>query len=139
MQKLGFQIAPSEVFTSLSAAKCLIEKEHLRPLLFLEDVALEDFRDIDQTNPNAVVVGLAPSRFQFDNLNKAFRLLLDGAKLIAIHKGRYYKRKDGLSLGPGPFVEALQFAADVKFIRNRFQADVVGKPERNFFLSALES
>ena len=28
------------------------------------------------------------------------RLLIDGAPLIAIHKARYYKRKDGLALGP---------------------------------------
>ena len=30
-----------------------------------------------------------------------FRLLLEGAPLIAIHKARYFKRKDGLYLGPG--------------------------------------
>ena len=30
-----------------------------------------------------------------------YRLLLDGGQLIAIHKARYYKTKDGLNLGPG--------------------------------------
>ena len=59
-----------------------------------------------------------------------FRLLLDGAPLIAIHKARYYKRKDGLALGPGPFVTALEYATDSK-------ATVVGKPEKTFFLEAL--
>lgn len=58
------------------------------------------------------------------------RLLLDGAPLIAIHKARYYKRKDGLALGPGPFVTALEYATDIK-------ATVVGKPEKTFFLEAL--
>lgn len=30
------------------------------------------------------------------------RLLLEGGPLIGIHKGRYYKKKDGLlHLGPG--------------------------------------
>lgn len=29
------------------------------------------------------------------------RLLLSGAPLVAIHKGRYYRKKDGLCLGPG--------------------------------------
>lgn len=58
------------------------------------------------------------------------RLLLDGAPLIAIHKARYYKRKDGLALGPGPFVTALEYATDTK-------AMVVGKPEKTFFLEAL--
>uniref|UniRef100_A0A8R1TYI5 Haloacid dehalogenase-like hydrolase domain-containing protein 2 n=1 Tax=Onchocerca volvulus TaxID=6282 RepID=A0A8R1TYI5_ONCVO len=132
LTKLGLDITQSEIFSSLAAAKHLIKKDNLRPMLFLENAALEDFTDVDIKKPNAVVVGLAPSKFSFASLNEAFRLLLDGAKLIAIHKGRYYKQKDGLSLGPGPFVEALEYAADVK-------SQVVGKPERAFFLAALAS
>lgn len=53
-------------------------------------------------------------------------MILDGAPLIAIHKARYYKRKDGLALGPGPFVTGLEYATDC-------QATVVGKPEKTFF------
>lgn len=53
-------------------------------------------------------------------------MILDGAPLIAIHKARYYKRKDGLALGPGPFVTGLEYATDCK-------ATVVGKPEKTFF------
>lgn len=56
--------------------------------------------------------------------------MLDGADLIAIHKGRYYSRGDGLALGPGPFVSALEYATGKT-------AKVVGKPEQSFFLSAL--
>ena len=36
------------------------------------------------------------------------RLISNGAKLIAIHKARYYKRKEGLALGPGSFKINLQ-------------------------------
>ncbi|GFO24827.1 haloacid dehalogenase-like hydrolase domain-containing protein 2, partial [Plakobranchus ocellatus] len=57
-------------------------------------------------------------------------LLHDGAQLIAIHKARYYQRKDGPALGPGPFVSALEYASDV-------EATVVGKPSENFFLSSI--
>ena len=60
-----------------------------------------------------------------------FRLLLDGASLIAIHEGRYYKRPDGLALGPGPFIKGLEYASNVK-------AKVVGKPTIGFFKAALE-
>uniref|UniRef100_A0A0R3RQQ2 Haloacid dehalogenase-like hydrolase domain-containing protein 2 n=1 Tax=Elaeophora elaphi TaxID=1147741 RepID=A0A0R3RQQ2_9BILA len=134
LTKLGLEITRSEIFTSLTAAKNLIKKDNLRPMLLLENAALEDFTDVDVDikEPNAVVVGLAPSKFTYGSLNKAFRVLLDGAKLIAVHKGRYYKQKDGLSLGPGPFVEALEYAADV-------ESQVIGKPERAFFLMALAS
>lgn len=65
------------------------------------------------------------------NISYKNRLILAGARLIAINKGRYYQRNDGPALGPGPFVTALEYATDKK-------AEVVGKPEKSFFLSALE-
>ncbi|XP_038599612.1 haloacid dehalogenase-like hydrolase domain-containing protein 2 isoform X2 [Tachyglossus aculeatus] len=99
-------------------------------MLLVDDRALPDFQGVPVNDPNAVVIGLAPEHFNYQVLNQAFRLLLDGAPLIAIHKARYYKRKDGLALGPGPFVVGLEYATDTK-------ATVVGKPERTFFLEAL--
>ncbi|CAG5867269.1 unnamed protein product [Menidia menidia] len=119
-----------EIFTSLSAARSLLERKQHRPLLLVEDSALEDFTGIDTSEPNAVVVGLAPDHFNYQTLNRAFRMILNGAPLIAIHKARYYKRKDGLALGPGPFVTGLEYATDCK-------ATVVGKPEKTFFTQAL--
>ncbi|XP_037547812.1 haloacid dehalogenase-like hydrolase domain-containing protein 2 [Nematolebias whitei] len=130
LQRLNFDLQEEEIFTSLSAARSLIEQKQHRPLLLVEDGALEDFTGIDTSEPNAVVVGLAPDHFNYQTLNKAFRMILDGAPLIAIHKARYYKRKDGLALGPGPFVTGLEYATDR-------QATVVGKPEKTFFTQAL--
>lgn len=50
---------------------------------------------------------------------------------MAIHKAKYFKRVDGLALGPGPFVTALEYASGCK-------VEVVGKPEASFFNSVLE-
>uniref|UniRef100_H2M8R5 Haloacid dehalogenase-like hydrolase domain-containing protein 2 n=1 Tax=Oryzias latipes TaxID=8090 RepID=H2M8R5_ORYLA len=130
LHRLNFDVQENEIFTSLSAARSLIEQKNHRPLLLVEDSALEDFNGIDTSEPNAVVIGLAPEHFNYQTLNKAFRMILDGAPLIAIHKARYYKRKDGLALGPGPFVTGLEYATDRK-------ASVVGKPEKTFFMQAL--
>ncbi|XP_065262109.1 haloacid dehalogenase-like hydrolase domain-containing protein 2 [Emys orbicularis] len=130
LKTLEFDIAEDEIFTSLTAARNLLEQKQVRPLLLVDDNALQDFRGIPTNDPNAVVVGLAPEHFNYQMMNKAFRLILDGAPLIAIHKARYYKRKDGLALGPGPFVTGLEYATDTK-------ATVVGKPETTFFLEAL--
>lgn len=58
------------------------------------------------------------------------RCLLNGAQLIAIHAGKYYKRSDGLALGPGCFVKGLEYSAQCK-------AELVGKPNEAFFKSAL--
>ncbi|XP_058027054.1 haloacid dehalogenase-like hydrolase domain-containing protein 2 isoform X3 [Ahaetulla prasina] len=153
LKKLEFDIKEDEIFTSLTAARNLLEQKKVRPLLMVEENALHDFtarrqmniiypllngarcfqgvlQSIDTSHPNAVVIGLAPDQFNYQTMNRAFRLVLDGAPLIAIHKARYYKKKDGLALGPGPFVTGLEYATDQK-------ATVVGKPERTFFLEAL--
>lgn len=63
---------------------------------------------------------------------KNCRHLQSGAQLIAIHAGKYYMRHDGLALGPGCFVKGLEFAAQCT-------AEVVGKPNKSFFISALGS
>jgi ribonucleotide monophosphatase NagD (HAD superfamily) len=65
-------------------------------------LSVQDFEEFDVTDPNAVVVGLAPTQFHYAALTDAFRLIKNkGAPLIAIHKARYFATKEGLSLGPG--------------------------------------
>ena len=93
LNQFNLAIDKNEIFTSLSAARQLVEKKQLRPLLFLEPEALEDFEGnfwdenvslirfkekiidlgIDTENPNSVVVGLAPSKFDYEHLNQAFK------------------------------------------------------------------
>lgn len=43
LETLGFVVAQSEVFTSLTAARRLVEESGVRPLLMLEESAKEDF------------------------------------------------------------------------------------------------
>jgi HAD superfamily hydrolase (TIGR01458 family) len=134
LKRIGFDVSSGDIYSSLSAAKQLIHKQHLRPHLMLHPDAMPDFDDVNTTNPNAVLVGLAPVSFNYNSMNEAFRLLMarPEVSLIAIHKGRFYSRgEEGLSLGPGPFVEALEYASTKK-------ATVVGKPSSSFFLGALE-
>ena len=83
---MGFKISPRQVFTSLTAARALVEREGLTPYLMLEQSALEDFAgmECDSVKPNAVVVGLAPSMFDYEHLNKAFRRVLE---IVISHYG----------------------------------------------------
>ncbi|XP_076753719.1 haloacid dehalogenase-like hydrolase domain-containing protein 2 [Xylocopa sonorina] len=132
LARLGFDIKKEEIFSSLAAARKLIVSRKLNPMLLIDPAANEDFEDLVKTDEktDAVVIGLAPDKFHYEELTKAFRLLLDGASLIAIHKARYYKRSDGLALGPGAFVTGLEYSANIK-------AEVVGKPAAEFFKAAL--
>ena len=67
-------------------------------------------------------------------MNEAFRLLINNPSmpLIAVHKAKYFADKDEeLSMGPGGFVEALEYATSTK-------ATIVGKPTKSFFELALK-
>ncbi|KAI8580556.1 hypothetical protein K450DRAFT_236192 [Umbelopsis ramanniana AG] len=125
LDALGFQVQDHEIFTSLSACRDLVVSKNLRPMLLMENAALEAFEGIDCSSPNAVVIGLAPSKFDYATLNTAFRLIMDtGAPLIAVHKARYFADKDEeLSL-------ALEYATGTT-------ATVVGKPTKSFFELAV--
>lgn len=146
---------PPQVFSSLTATRRLLEQRGLRPLLLVHPRALPDFAGLPTADPNCVVVGLAQEAFSYQNMNRAFRLLLQpgggcrqqgkreggvpcservspssrghapiclpacrpshhlcaGTQLIAVHKGQVFKEADRLSLGPGPFVLALEHAS----------------------------
>ena len=84
-----------------------------------------------EDSPDYVLVGDLGDGFTYARLNAAFRLLADGAQLLALQKNRYWRKEDGLSLDAGPFVAALEYASGKS-------ATVVGKPERDFFRLALE-
>ncbi|KFP01212.1 Haloacid dehalogenase-like hydrolase domain-containing protein 2, partial [Calypte anna] len=43
LTKLGFDIAENEIFTSLTAARNLLEQKQVWPLLLVDDKALPDF------------------------------------------------------------------------------------------------
>ncbi|CAL1539199.1 unnamed protein product [Lymnaea stagnalis] len=130
LHKIGFKVEQKDIYTSLSAARKLIDDRKLRPFFMIDRKAMEDFEGVSSEDPNVVVIGLAPDEFNYRNMNTAMRLIQSGATLIAIHKARYYKRGDGLALGPGPFVAALEYATDKT-------AEVVGKPDASFFLSSI--
>uniref|UniRef100_A0A1A9WGT8 Haloacid dehalogenase-like hydrolase domain-containing protein 2 n=1 Tax=Glossina brevipalpis TaxID=37001 RepID=A0A1A9WGT8_9MUSC len=130
---IGFQMQKDEIYSSLSAAVSYVNKNNLNPYYLVSKDARTDFPENDSKRSlDSVVVGLAPDEFYYENLNKAFNILLTtkDAKLIAIHEGKYYKRKDGLALGPGCFVKGLEYAAGVKSV-------LIGKPNEYFFKNAL--
>jgi hypothetical protein len=54
-------------------------------MLLMEDEAMEEFDGLDTQKPNAIVVGLAPSKFNYE-------------KVIAIYMQKKRKRKKNLSI-----------------------------------------
>lgn len=54
----------------------------------------------------------------------------ENSQLVAVHEGKYYKRGDGLALGPGCFTRGLEYASGKKAV-------VIGKPNAYFFRGAV--
>jgi HAD superfamily hydrolase (TIGR01458 family) len=131
LTRLGFDIAAEDVFTAPIASKQYIETNNLIPYLLIHPNLEPEFSDITG-EPNAVLVGDAGDRFNYDNMNKAFRYLLDGAILLAMGVNRYFKDGNQFSLDAGPFVHALEYASNTKAI-------VLGKPSYEFYSTAVKS
>lgn len=134
LQQLGFDISEEEV-TAPAPATCQILKERgLRPHLLIHEGVRSEFDDIDMSNPNCVVIADAGEAFSYQNMNRAFQVLmeLENPVLISLGKGRYYKETSGLMLDVGGYMKALEYACGIK-------AEVVGKPSPEFFKSALQA
>lgn len=134
LKKMGVQTDVTEMFsTCVVAARWLNQQGIQRIHLLLPKDAQEDFLDFELTdeNPEAVVVGDLGRDFDFDVLNKAFRLIKQGAQLIGLQKNRFWQTLDGLAMDAGAFVVALEYAAET-------EATIIGKPSRAYFEMAQQ-
>ena len=129
----GLEVSEDEIFSAPVAATRYLRKQgRPRVFLLLKEDAHRDFAGLEITDqqPDFVVMGDMGDEVNAALLNKAFRLLLGGAELIALQKNRYWKTAEGLTLDAGPFVVALEYATGQ-------QARVVGKPSLDFFQLAV--
>lgn len=131
--QMGFGVEEKELFTALDASKAYVTSQNGSVYTVLTDEAEAFFSDLASEHPNFVVVGDAHTNFNYDRLNQAFRHILQGAKLIAAAKNKYFQDEDNtLSLDAGGFIQALEFAAEV-------DAKIIGKPSKDFFHLAVTS
>eukprot|EP00039_Didymoeca_costata_P006955 m.94926 g.94926 ORF g.94926 m.94926 type:complete len:127 (+) comp13468_c0_seq1:291-671(+) len=65
---------------------------------------------------SALIIGLAPDQFDYGKLTSCFKLVKENnATLIALNKARYIMTEtNGLCLGAGSFVSALEYACGVE-------------------------
>ena len=94
--------------------------------LILAEAAQADYPPSIDEKPEAIVIGDIGNEWDYDLLNSLMNQILEGAELIALHKGRYFQTEKGLMLDSGAFVAALEHATGKK-------AHVVGKPNPAFF------
>jgi HAD superfamily hydrolase (TIGR01458 family) len=139
LRDLGFALDTAELETTpLAAGRVLAGKR----VLALTAEAIHDdlaaFVDLVDANVDVVLVGGAEETgdtdrmYAYQSLDQAFRELLGGARLVALHKNRWWQTAAGPRLDGGAYVAALEYAAGVT-------AEIVGKPSAAYFESALAS
>ena len=134
LSRLGFEVRGDELVTPAALARRHCERAgHARVALIMNEDVKADFAGLEETGerPDAVIMGDLGEAFGFSILNRAFRMVIDGAELVALQKNRFWLTETGLSLDAGPFVAAIEYAAGV-------EATVVGKPTASFFELVLD-
>tara|TARA_R110002096_G_scaffold4493_16_gene20925 strand:+ start:25689 stop:26465 length:777 start_codon:yes stop_codon:yes gene_type:complete len=136
LERLGFEIASEEVFTAVTATRLFLQFQ-AKPAtihLLVRDSVRPEFEAFpqDQTPADFVIVGDIGAAWSYELMNDAFRHLLAGAELIAMHKNRFFQDETGLTLDIGAFVAGLEYASG-------HEARIIGKPSAQFFGLALDS
>lgn len=131
---MGFSISADEIISAPQATLRYLKNQH-EPVcrLLLADDVKKDFKGFRQsdTKANYIVVGDIGDTWSYPLLNEVFNCLMQGAKLIAIHKNRFWQTEHGLQMDIGGFIEGLEYASGSK-------AMIIGKPSADFFQIALD-
>jgi len=135
LRDLGLPAEKSEILSPPQAAVL-----YLRTLgkprchLLLREELKKDFAEfpVSHVNPDVVVIGDIGDRWNHAIMNQAFQMVMYGAKLVALHKGRFWQVDNELRLDIGAYVAGLEYAAG-------HEAIIIGKPSPDFFRMALQS
>lgn len=134
LHKIGLKINAEYILSPVQATVSWLKKNNKKSIhLVIEDELKADFREFntDHTNPDVVIIGDIGERWNFRIMNKLFEMLMYGADLVALHKGRYWQKKGALHLDIGAIVAGLEYATG-------HQATVIGKPSHSFYEIALD-
>lgn len=134
IKKMGLPIEQAEIISAPRAAALYLKKLGSPVCYFcVNDDVIRDFQEFphSDSNPEYVIIGDIENRWNYDLMNKIFNLLVDGAELVALHKGRYWHESNGLQLDIGAFVAGLEYAVGKK-------AMIIGKPNPYFYKAAID-
>ncbi|QJD30682.1 TIGR01458 family HAD-type hydrolase [Methylococcus geothermalis] len=133
LRTLGFPVEQGEIISAPQAALRYLRTTGLRAHLLLEDDVAADFAGIPQApleDADALVLGDTRVVWTHDCLDRMFNAIMRGARLIAVHKNRFWQTEGGLRMDIGGLVAALEYCAGVRAL-------VMGKPSADFFDVAL--
>ena len=130
---MGIKCKREHIFSAgYSGVKTIKEMGNPSCVLYISDDLKKDYKifNLKASKPELIVIG-DYDRWDFTMLNQAFNHVMNGAEILALHLGKYYRVDSGLKIDSGSIVKALEYATDKEAI-------VVGKPSIKFFKAALD-
>ena len=134
----GFKVNERRLLTPISATIDYIKskKENALCYIIAPDELDADFKGTGLTitrkeEPVDFVVLGYDYRTNFEMLDSAYRLIMDGAELIAMHQDKVFPGKQKQNIGLGAFVKSLEYSTNKT-------ATIIGKPSKNFFELAIK-
>lgn len=135
LHEAGFEVGPDEILTAVLATREYLLANHAGARCFVlaspESFGdLDGVRTVEEGPAEVVVVGGPGPWFTYERLNRAFRLLMEGAALVAMQRNAYWRTDEGLMLDAGAFVTGLEAVTGA-------EAVTIGKPARAMFEAGL--
>jgi HAD superfamily hydrolase (TIGR01458 family) len=135
LNQKGFKIYEKEVITASYATASYLKA--LNPAscwVMLKREGFDEFKGFNQNdiNPEYIVLGDYREDFNFQNMNKALKLLLNGSKLVVMITEMVDNSMGDVELTVGAYGKMLETAANIEAI-------YIGKPNKYVFDVALGS
>lgn len=138
LDEAGMRVDDSHVVTAVSSAGRLLAEQYAgrKCLIVNEGDLSEDLGGIETVDvahaddAGVVLLGGAGPTVDYRALNAVFRLALEGAPVLALHRNTRFQTTGGPQLDMGAFVIGLEAAAGIDIT-------VVGKPAPAFYGAAL--
>jgi len=141
---MGLPVKKDEILSAAYVTSLYLQsKNYNRCYGVISDAVKEDFAEVNiidgknetsassAENIDAVVIGDIDRGWTYNIINRLFNFVMNGADLVAMHKGKYWKTSEGLRMDIGAIVAGLEYTTGKK-------AAAVGKPEKTFFEMGLK-
>jgi HAD superfamily hydrolase (TIGR01450 family) len=137
LKDYGFTIYEEEIYTPIIALKEFLSKFPNKKSYFVTTREVEqEFQNFPHVGgikvPDFVIIGDFHDNWDVHRLNKAFKYVFRGAKLLGTQGNKYYLDRNGEPIiDTGSFVQMIANAANVT-------PKIFGKPSKEYFLQALD-
>ncbi|AZQ61453.1 TIGR01458 family HAD-type hydrolase [Flammeovirga pectinis] len=132
---LGIPVGENEILSPPLAALNYTIAQGYKEIEVLAGSSIKAlFKDnfiINTTTPEAIIISDIGKNWDYQLINNLFLKVLNGSKIIGLHKGKFWKASEGLRIDIGAFIKGIEFATNT-------EATCIGKPNKSFYESAIE-